>query len=104
MSAPTPPMAGPDRLTVPIRLPQPLRELAGGRSEVVVEAGTVGEALVTLLETHPGLRRHLRDEAGALRDHVNVFVNAEDVRYLRGESTRVAEGDVLTVVASIAGG
>lgn len=102
---PAPPRAtGSPRLPVPVRVPGPLRELADGRAEVVVEAATVGEALDALLETHPGLRRHVRDEAGALRSHVNVFLNEEDIRYLAGETTEVENGDVVTVVPSIAGG
>jgi molybdopterin converting factor small subunit len=98
------PASGSSRLRVPIRVPGVLRELAGGRAEVVVAAGTVGEALDAMLEAHPGLRRHVRDEAGALRSHVNVFLNEDDIRYLGGEATPVAEGDTVTVVPSIAGG
>ena len=92
------------RVRVPVRVPGPLRELADGRAEVEVEAGTVGESLDAVLAAHPGLRRHVRDEGGALRDHVNVFLNEEDIRYLGGEATAVAAGDVVTVVPSIAGG
>jgi molybdopterin converting factor small subunit len=89
---------------VTIRVPAPLRALAGGHGEVMVPGATVGAALDGLLARHPGLRRHLRDEAGALREHVNVFLNEEDVRHLDGEPTALGEGDVITVVASIAGG
>ena len=91
-------------LRVAIRVPGPLRELADGRAEVEVPAASVAEALDALLAAHPGLRRHVRDESGALRDHVNVFLNEEDIRYLSGEATAIREGDVVTVVPSIAGG
>jgi molybdopterin converting factor small subunit len=89
---------------VAIRLPGPLRALADGRDEVAVPAATVGEALDRLAERHPGLRRHLRADGGGLREHVNVFLNDDDVRHLRGEATPIAAEDVITVVASIAGG
>lgn len=89
---------------VTIRVPGPLRTLADGAAEVVVTAGTVGGALRDLLDRHPGLRRHLRTEAGGLREHVNIFLNEDDIRYLEGEDTAVGRGDVVTIVPSIAGG
>lgn len=104
MTHPTKP--GATRAVVPItlRLPGPLRSLAGGAGEVEVTGATVGGALDALLGRHPALRRHLRTETGKLREHVNVFLNEEDIRVLEGEASGVAEGDVVTVVPSIAGG
>jgi molybdopterin converting factor small subunit len=89
---------------VTVSVPGPLRELTGGESEVRVAAAAVGPALDELLALHPGLRRHLRAEDGRLREHVNVFRNQEDVRYLDGEATRLDDGDELLIVPSIAGG
>lgn len=90
--------------SVVVRIPGPLRELAGGASEVEGTGETVGAVLDDLLGRHPGLHRHFRAENGSLRDHVNVYVNGEDVRWLAGEGTRVGPGDAVTVVPSIAGG
>lgn len=87
-----------------VRIPGPLRELADGADEVAVEAVTVGAALDRLVERHPRLQRHLRVEGGGLRDHVNVFLNEEDIRFAGGEDARVAPGDAITIVPSIAGG
>jgi sulfur-carrier protein len=87
-----------------VRIPGPLRSLAGGTGDVAVPAGTVRAALDDLVRRHPGLLRHFRTEQGDLREHVNVFVNEEDIRYLDGEETAVAPGDTVTVVPSIAGG
>jgi len=87
-----------------IRIPGALRALAGGVAEVGVRAGTVGAALDELVRCHPGLGRHLRTEDGSLRQHVNVFLNDDDVRFLDGEGTRLNGGDTITVVPSIAGG
>lgn len=89
---------------VVVRIPGPLRDLAGGVSEVEAAGATVGAVLDDVLVRHPGLRRHFRSEAGVLREHVNVYLNDEDVRWLDGESTRVRAGDAVTVVPSIAGG
>lgn len=96
--------AGATPVRAVVRIPGPLRPLAAGADEVSVTARTVGDALDGVMAVHPGLRRHLRAEDGSLREHVNVFRNEEDVRYLDGERTAVAEGDAVTIVPSIAGG
>jgi adenylyltransferase/sulfurtransferase len=87
-----------------IALPTPLRPFAAGHGSVDTDGATVGEALADLATRHPGLRRHLFDEAGALRSFVNVFKDDEDVRFLDGPATPVAPGDTLWIVPSIAGG
>lgn len=89
---------------ITVRVPGPLRPLTDGRVEVVVRARTVDEALDALLQRHPELRRHLRGEGGGIRDYVNLFLNDDDVRQQGGLAAAVAEGDTLTIVASIAGG
>lgn len=94
--------SGPAAVTV--RIPGPLRGLAGGADEHVVTAGSVGAVLDGLLSDHPGLRRHLRTERGSLREHVNIFLNEDDIRFLDGTDTTVARGDTVTIVPSIAGG
>ena len=90
--------------TIAVRVPGPLRDLTDGAAELPVAAATVGAALDALLATYPGLQRHLRTEAGALREHVNIFRNDEDVRRLAGEATPLAAGDELIIVPAIAGG
>ena len=87
-----------------IRIPGSLRELTDHADDVAVDGATVAEALDALLGRYPGLRRHLRSEDGELREHVNVFLNADDVRSLGGPACRIEEGDVITIVPSIAGG
>lgn len=98
----TTPSRAPARVTISV--PGPLRGLAGGQGEVAVEASTVREAVDRLLERHPGLRRHVRTEAGALREHVNLFLNEDDIRYVDGEDSPVGAGDTVTIIPSIAGG
>lgn len=103
-STSTPSPAGSKPVRVGVRIPGPLRPLSSGADEVAVTAKTVGDALDAVMAMHPGLRRHLRAEDGSLREHVNVFRNEDDVRYLDGERTAVTEGDTVTIVPSIAGG
>ena len=89
---------------VTIRIPTTLRTLTGGSSEVQVEGATVGEALANLDAAHPGFRDRLYDESGALRRFVNVFLADDDVRYLDGIDTAVADGSEISIIPAVAGG
>jgi sulfur-carrier protein len=71
---------------------------------VQVEGKTVGEALRRLVDRHAALQPHLYTDEGKLRSFVNLFLNDEDVRYLKQENTPVREGDTLSIIPSIAGG
>lgn len=85
-------------------LPGVLAELVGGQRRIDVPAGSVGGVLDALAGPHPGLVRRLRDETGALRRHVNVYVNGEDVRGADGLRTMVPEGGTVQVLPPVAGG
>ena len=87
-----------------IRIPTPLRPYTGGQAEVPVQGATVGAALGDLTERHPTLRQHLYTEGGDLRAFVNIFLNDEDIRQLRGPDTPLGETDRLMIIPSIAGG
>ncbi|MFL5449408.1 MAG: molybdopterin-synthase adenylyltransferase MoeB, partial [Gemmatimonadales bacterium] len=65
---------------------------------------TVGEVLDGLLAAHTGLKRHLLQDDGRLRNFVNLYLNETDIRHLSSTATPVQSGDVLTIVPSIAGG
>ncbi len=91
-------------MSVTVRVPTTLRTLTGGASEVDVEGGTVGDVLQSLEGVHPGFAERLLDDAGGLRRFVNVFVADDDVRFLDGLSTKVAEGDTVAIIPAVAGG
>jgi sulfur-carrier protein len=93
-------------VTVEVLLPGALAPSAGGarRLDVDVPAGTLGALLDALAAEHPLLGRRLRDETGALRRFVNVYVDGEDVRWDGGLSAAVPDGAVVQVLPSIAGG
>ena len=93
--------------TVTVRLPAVLRDWSGGADLITVPLGvglTVGGVLDVLAERWPQLERRLRDESGALRRHVNLFVDGDDVRSARGLGTILAAGSELRVLPSVAGG
>ncbi len=83
-----------------VRLRAPLSELAGGKRELELEGATVADVLKALEREHPGTRGWILDERGAIREHINVFVNREYGR----EETSVAPGDRLHVLPAISGG
>ena len=91
-------------MPITIAIPTPLRQFAGGQSEIQVRASTAGEALDQLTSTHAELRRHLFNDQNALRNFVNVYVNDEDIRHVSGPDTPVKDGDTILIVPSIAGG
>jgi molybdopterin converting factor small subunit len=91
-------------LPVTVRIPTQLRPLAGGNATVTVPGSTVGEVLKGLEAAHPGFNDRLFDESGQLRRFVNVFVAEEDIRFLEGLDTPVADGATVSIVPAVAGG
>jgi molybdopterin synthase sulfur carrier subunit len=87
-----------------VRIPTPLRKLTGDQEVVTASGETVGEILTNLDQTYPGLGERVCDENGAVRRFVNIFLNDEDIRFLDGTDTKVADPDELSIVPAIAGG
>jgi molybdopterin synthase sulfur carrier subunit len=81
-----------------------LRDYCGGASELSIAARTVRAALDALERDQPALYRNICDETGAVRRHLNVFVNDDNVRFLKGIDTPLAQGDVVTVLPAVSGG
>jgi len=91
-------------MAVTVFIPTALRQFAGDRAEVSVEAATAGEALDRVTGEHAELRRHLYTEQGALRNFVNVYVNDDDIRHAQKLDTPVKDGDTVSIIPAIAGG
>ncbi|MGB8509243.1 MAG: MoaD family protein, partial [Pyrinomonadaceae bacterium] len=91
-------------MAVTIIIPTALRQFAGDKSEIEVEAKTVGAALDVVMGEHAELRKHLYNEGGTLRNFVNVYVGDEDIRQSGRLETTIKDGDVISIVPAIAGG
>jgi MoaD family protein len=91
-------------MAVKVIIPTPLRAYAGKQESVEMEASTVREALKGLTTRFGELKKHLYSDDGRLRSFVNVYVNDEDIRYLEKENTQLRDGDIVSIVPSIAGG
>jgi molybdopterin synthase sulfur carrier subunit len=90
--------------TITVHLPHQLRARTNNQRMVIVSACTVREVLDVLDYTFPGLRFNLCYETGELRPYVNVFLDGENVRYLRGLDTPIAADATIHIVHSVAGG
>jgi molybdopterin synthase sulfur carrier subunit len=91
-------------MAVTVRIPTQLRELSGGASEAALEGSTVAELLKALEAAHPGFAERLFDDTDGLRRFVNVFVADEDIRFLDGLDTAVADGQTVSIIPAVAGG
>ena len=91
-------------MSVEVRLPTLLRPHAGGAASVTADGATVGDVFHGLLDRYPGLAGNLVDDTGQLHKFVNVYRNDDDIRYLEQLDTKVADGDVISVLPAVAGG
>ncbi len=91
-------------MAVTVKIPTQLRAAAGGVSETEVNGGNVREVLDSLFENFSELRDRISDDGGALRRFVNVYVSGEDIRFLDGLDTVVADGAEVTILPAVAGG
>ena len=87
-------------------IPGALREYADGQNKLVIEhaPATLRDALSALWLLHPGLRDRIVTEQGQLREHVNIFIGDEDVRYTGGLMSPVSSGSEISIVPAISGG
>ena len=90
--------------TVTIYLPGPLRSYCAGAEQLSIPAATVRAVLEDLERSQPALYRNICDETGAVRRHLNVFVNSDNMRDLDGVDTPLTAGDVVTIVPAVSGG
>jgi len=93
-------------MKVEVQIPGSLREYCKGANEIAVSATSVGEALRQLQREHGSLYLCVCDETGAVRRHMNLFVNSDlvPVREPLGLETRLNPGDVLTIWTAVSGG
>ena len=91
-------------MTITIQLPGVLRPCCDGAPELALSAPNVRAALEHIERTYPALYRCVCDETGAVRRHVNVFVNTDHVRDRDGLDTALVAGDVITIMPAVSGG
>ncbi len=97
-------MPKPQTAAITIFVPGLLRNRCGGEAELSMSAATVRAALEELETRYPALYVCVCDETGAVRRHVNLFVNSDNIRDLHGLDSTLAAKDVLTILPAVSGG
>ncbi len=90
-------------MSVIVKIPTPLRPIAGGLSELKVEGATVGEVLIEVEAQYKGLAEKVLDGQNVKR-FINVYVNEDNIRDHKELDTPVKSGDTISILPSIAGG
>ena len=69
-----------------------------------MSASSVRAVFDEIERRHPSLYRSICDETGAVRRHINVFVNTSHMRDREGLDTALVEGDEVTILPAVSGG
>lgn len=93
-------------MSIAVVLPRALYPYARGSSTLVIEdpCSTVEEALAAVGKHWPGVLDRVMTEQGVVREHVNVFVGEDSIRFANGLATAVDDGDTIMIVAAVSGG
>ncbi len=87
-----------------LRVPTLLKYYLDNQTEVTLTGATVADVLAQLVAAHPKIHTHIFDSSGNVRRHINLFVNADNIRDLNGLQTPVGADDVVKVLPSVTGG
>ena len=90
--------------TITVNIPGPLRGCCAGAAELSLTAASPRALLAELELLYPSLHRSICDETGAVRRHINLFVNNQHMRDLDGLDTELAAGDAVTIMTAVSGG
>lgn len=93
-------------MAVTFYIPGALRQFTGGRSKVEIEisSSNVADALSALYALHPGVRDRVVTEQNQVREHINIFVADENIRYTGGLATPLPPNPEISIVPAVSGG
>ena len=90
--------------TITVSVPTPIRNCCAGASEIALSATSLRFVLAELEQRFPALHRSICDETGAVRRHINLFVNTHHMRDRDGLDTSLEPGDIVTIMTAVSGG
>lgn len=90
-------------MAVKVKIPTPLQKLTNNQGEVDGTPGTVIQLVNELDKKYPGIGERIAENK-KIRRFVNIYVNEEDIRFLKAEDTVIKDGDEVSIVPAIAGG
>ena len=93
-------------MPVTFHIPRALREFTAEQGQIRLEGSPANlcDALTILWTLYPGLRDRIANEQGQIRQHVNIFIGDENVRYLGGLSSALSDGADISIVPAVSGG
>ena len=91
-------------MSVYVYIPTPFRRATNNKDRVSMEAADVKELLDELEAHYDAFKGLVRNEAGLVHDHVNIYVNNEGIEALQGLETALKDGDEVSIIPALAGG
>lgn len=91
-------------MAVKVIIPTPLQKLTRNQANVEASGSNIAELIDDLEKNFPGLKERICDETGKVRRFINIYVNEEDVRFLKQDKTSLKDGDEVSIIPAIAGG
>ena len=87
-----------------VNVPAPLRNLTNGKHKINVTGSNIEEIINYMELNYEGVKKRICDDEGNVRPFVNIYLNGEDIRHLLEISTKVKDGDEISIVPAVAGG
>ena len=91
-------------MPITVRIPTPLQNMTQNKAEVESSGTNIREVIDDLERNFPGIKERICDEKGKIRRFINIYVNEEDVRFLKQDQTSLKDGDEVSIIPAIAGG
>lgn len=91
-------------MAVKVIIPTPLQKLTRNQADVEASGANIKELIDDLEKNFPGLKERICDETGKVRRFINIYVNEEDIRFLKQDNTSLKDGDEISIIPAIAGG
>ena len=93
-----------DAGTIIVHIPGPLRNCCAGAGQLTLSVTSLRAVLAELERRYPALHRGVCDDTGAVRRHINLFVNTDHIRNRNGLDTPLAPGDEVSILPAVSGG
>jgi molybdopterin converting factor small subunit len=91
-------------MQITVQIPSSLRPRCGGAVELRVTADTVRGALEEIRRGYPDLYNSVCNETGAVRQHMNLFINSSLLGDKKQLDVSLESGDVLFIFTAVSGG
>ncbi len=81
-----------------------IQRVVGDQKAFTSDGHTIAELIANIDSRYPGFREQIASENGELHRFVNIYLNDEDIRFLKGADTELNDGDEVSILPALAGG